>query len=258
MIGPPVITYFDLLMASSLIVLAALLSLILSLGLTRNLLVGALRSLVQLTLLGLALKWIFALKNPYIILTFVAAMLLIAAHTALKRVKNAPPKAYPLALLSLTIPAIVVTLTVTSVVMGIDPWYDPRYLLPICGMVVGNSLSAVAVALDRLFSLLRSQKAEITALLALGALPSEAAAKPVREALRAGMIPTLNAMSAAGVVFIPGMMTGQILSGTDPMLAAKYQIVVFLMVCAATAISSVLAVVLGYRRGFDARARFIL
>lgn len=256
--GPPVITYVDLITASALLFTAAALSLALSLKLERGLIIGGVRTVVQLTLLGLALKWLFAVSDPRLVGLFLLIMLVIAAQTARSRVRSAPVGTYWRSLVALTVPGVAVTLLVTGGVMDTQPWYAPRYVLPIAGMVIGNSMSAVAVALDRLFSELAAQRERIDALLALGAQPSEAARQAVREGVRAGMIPTLNALGAAGLVFIPGMMSGQILSGADPILASRYQIVILLMVCAAAALGSVIAVVLGVRSAFDREERFVL
>jgi putative ABC transport system permease protein len=256
--GAPLITYFDLLGAAALLLVAAGLSLANSLGLGRALLIGGLRSFVQLTLLGMVLKWIFAIANPWAVALFILVMLVAATRIATSRVKSPPGGLFLRSLLALAIPGVAVTAAVTSGVIGAEPWFEPRLVLPIAGMVIGNTMNAVAVSLDRLFSDLRSDRERIQTLLALGARPREAIGTALRAALRAGLIPTLNAMSAAGIVFIPGMMTGQILSGVDPALASRYQLVVLTMICAATMIGSTLAVLAGYRRAFDAEERFIL
>jgi putative ABC transport system permease protein len=258
MIGAPLITYFDLIGAALLLLLAAGLSLALSLGLGRDLVIGGLRAFVQLTLLGMALKWIFAISNPWAVGIFIFVMLAAATRIATSRVKEPPAGLFFRSLLALAIPGVAVTAAVTAGVIGAEPWYEPRFVLPIAGMVIGNTMNAVAVSLDRLFSDLRGDRERIVALLALGARPREAIGEALSTALRAGLIPTLNAMSAAGIVFIPGMMTGQILSGVDPALASRYQLVVLAMICAATAMGSTLAVLAGYRKAFDSEERFIL
>jgi len=124
-------------------------------------------------------------------------------------------------------------------------------VIPIAGMVLGNSMNGVALALERTFSDMDARSEELLAMTALGATPWEAAGDVVRTAIRAGLIPTINSMAAAGLVFIPGMMTGQVLAGADPLNAAYYQIVVMLMVSAATALGCVLAVLLSFRRRFS-------
>lgn len=252
------ITYLDLIGAAALLMVAAGLSLALSLGLGRRLLIGGVRSLVQLTLLGVALKWIFAVSNPWLVALFIAVMLVVATRIATSRVKNAPGGLFMRSLASLAIPGVAVTAAVTAGVIGADPWYEPMLVLPIAGMIIGNTMNAAAVSLDRLYSELYSGRERIVTLLAMGARPREAVAEALRASVSAGLIPTLNSMSAAGIVFIPGMMTGQVMSGVDPLLASRYQIVVLTMICAATALGSTLAVLAGYRRAFDSEERFIL
>jgi putative ABC transport system permease protein len=143
-----------------------------------------------------------------------------------------------------------VTFAVTALIVRVPVWYEARYVLPIAGMVIGNSMTGIALAIERLFADLDGRSGEMLAAAALGASVWEMARPSVRVALRAGMVPTINSMAAAGVVFIPGMMTGQILAGADPVRASTYQIVVMLMIAAATAVGAITAVLLMYRRRF--------
>ena len=131
-----------------------------------------------------------------------------------------------------------------------DPWYSARQLVPIAGMALGNTMSATAVAVDRLFADLDSRSDEMFALVALGATPHEAAFPSIKAAVGAGILPTLATMCAAGIVQIPGMMSGQILAGADPVVAAKYQIVVLLMMSAATTLAIVMISLLTFRNRF--------
>ena len=252
------ISWVDMLLASSFIFVSAAISLFTGLGLHRSLLWAALRGILQLTMLGFALRWIFSISSPLIVLGFIALMLVFANHTMLSRVRRPPKGLYFRGLAALAVPGVTVTFAVTTMVIGVDPATDPRYLLPLAGMVIGNSMSAMSVVLDRLYSDLRANSGRIATLLALGAKPREAVWREAQQALRAGMIPTLNSMSAAGLVFIPGMMSVQILSCTDPSIAARYQVVILLMISAATAMGSVLAIYIGYRRSFSASDVFTL
>jgi putative ABC transport system permease protein len=143
-----------------------------------------------------------------------------------------------------------ITFTVTGAVLRISPWYDARYVLPFAGMVLGNSLNGIALALERFFADVRARESEVVVSLTLGATLWEACRPCARAAIRAGLIPTLNSMSAVGLVFIPGMMTGHVLAGTDPMVAAGYQIIVMFMLAAACATGCVVAVLLAFRLTF--------
>jgi putative ABC transport system permease protein len=125
-------------------------------------------------------------------------------------------------------------------------------------MILGNCLNGIALGLDRLLSDLAGQRGRIEALQSLGADPWEASQDLFRDALRAAMIPTINALMVVGIVSLPGMMTGQILAGVDPLLAVKYQIVVMLMLAAGTAVGSLLLLWLAFRRCFDERQRLVV
>ncbi|MDF1553280.1 MAG: iron export ABC transporter permease subunit FetB [Deferrisomatales bacterium] len=257
MTGAQPIGPWELALASSFLLVAAGLSLALSLGLVQDLLVAAGRTYIQLLALGFVLRWVFGVGSPWLVVGILALMIVVATHTALSRVRHRPPGLFLSGLGALLLTGITVTLAVTGLIIRVEPWYLPRYVIPLGGMVIGNAMNGVAVSLERLFHDLSGREAEILALLALGATPWEAVRPSARTAVRSGLIPTINSMSAAGIVFIPGMMTGQVLSGTDPRIAAAYQIVVLLMIAAATAGASILAVVTGYRRVFDDEARFV-
>ena len=138
---------------------------------------------------------------------------------------------------------------VTAVVLRVGPWYDPRYLIPLFGMIVGNAMNGAALAAERLASELESHRGEVEAYLALGATPARAAAEPSRRAMYAALIPSVNGLMTVGLVQLPGMMTGQILAGQSPLLAVRYQIVVAYMLAGATAMAAAI-VVLRYRRTF--------
>ena len=136
----------------------------------------------------------------------------------------------------------VITFLVTAMIVQVKPWYTPQYFIPLGGMVIGNSMNAIAIALERLLSEIRKRRGEVELFLCLGATYAESTESIVRTSIKAGMIPSINSMMAVGVVFIPGMMTGQILAGVDPMISIKYQIVVMLMLVGSTSLGSILTV----------------
>ena len=135
-------------------------------------------------------------------------------------------------------------------VVRADPGFHARQVVPSVGMIRGNAMAAVAVAIDRLFSDLDARASEMFSLTALGATPRGAAARALKSAIGAGMTPVLANMAAAGIVTFPGMMTGQLLAGADPLSAAKYQIVVMLMLSAANTVAIVTACFMTYRKPF--------
>jgi len=255
--GVVLIGWPQLLLASVFVLVTGALALWMQLGVTKDLAIATVRTYVQLLALGLVLGWVFAFNRWWAVVGILGLMTVAAARIILKRAPDAPSGLFFAAVVSMAVTGITVTFAVTGLVIGADPWYDPRTVIPIAGMVLGNSMTGIALSLERVFADMDARSDEILAMSALGASAWEAAHPSVRSALRAGLIPAINSMAAAGIVFIPGMMTGQILAGADPLEATKYQIVVMLMVAAAEIIGAVLAVLLSYRRRFTADAVFL-
>lgn len=255
--GVVAIGWPQLLLAAGFMVITGALSIAIGLGLVKDLAIASVRTYVQLLALGVVLQWVFAVRLWWVVVLLLGFMTVVATRIVVKRAPDAPPGLFSPALFSMVVTAITVTFAVTALIVRVPVWYEPRYVIPIAGMVLGNSMTGIALSLERLFSDLDARSGEILALTALGADRWEAARGSVRLALRAGLIPTINSMAAAGIVFIPGMMTGQVLAGADPLEATKYQIVVMLMISAATAIGSILAVMLSYRRAFSSDGVFM-
>lgn len=255
--GVIVIGIPQLLLATLFVVFVGVLSIRLSLGITRDLAIATVRTYVQLFALGFVLRWVFGIDSPWLVIGLLVVMVLVASRIVVKRSPDAPGGIFVSSAFSMGLTGFIVTFAVTGLIVQVEPWYEPRYVIPIAGMVLGNSMTGIALALERVFADLDARSGEVLALTALGASPWEAAHSSVRDALRAGLIPTINSMAAAGIVFIPGMMTGQILAGADPVTATGYQIVVMLMVAAATALGSVLAVLFAYRRRFTHHGVFL-
>ena len=199
----------------------------------------------------------FQHQTWWLVIAILLVMIATAAQVILKRSPDAPKGVYLSSFASMLVTGFVVTFVVTGAIIQVSPWYRADYVIPIAGMVLGNSMNGIALALERVFADLDSRSEELLAMTALGASPWEAASPSIRLALRAGLMPTINSMAAVGIVFIPGMMAGQILAGADPVEATGYQIVVMLMVAAATAIGSMLAVLLTYKRRFTEDGVFI-
>ena len=143
--------------------------------------------------------------------------------------------------------ALVTGLAVTGLIQP-QPWYNPQYLIPLLGMVLGNTLNGLSLGLDRFMEGLRSGRDQVETDLALGATRWEACQSVVRDAIRLAMIPTINSMMVMGLVSLPGMMTGQILQGAAPAAAVRYQIVILFMMASATALGVFGVVGLAYGR----------
>ncbi len=242
------LTPVDLLVAIGLIVIAASISIVLKLGLTRSLSIASARCMLQLGAMGLILKKIFQINTPLLVLGWLLIMLVFAGREAVRRSKTRYRWINLDTLLTMTVSSIVAGGIVTQMVIKIHPWYDPQYLIPIFGMVFGNSLNGICLCLDRLTEYVRSRGREIELMLTFGATRAEAIRNGARQAVRTGMIPIINNMTVAGIVSLPGMMTGQIVAGASPMQAVSYQIVIMFMIAAANAIGSMSIATLAGRR----------
>jgi putative ABC transport system permease protein len=254
------LTPTDLALAASLLVINGAISLWLRLGLERRLLIAAVRMTVQLLLVGLVLKALFATTSLWLTLGIVVVMIAFAGYEIGRRVGRPLKRGetYTIGAVSMAFAGITVTLLALTTMIGAEPWYDPRYAIPLLGMILGNAMTAVSLSLDRLFAAAVQDSIAIEARLSLGHTFADAMQGHVRDAVRAGLIPTLNSMSAAGIVFLPGMMTGQILAGVPPVDAVKYQLLIMFLIGGATGSGVFLAVTLARRRLTDARHRLRL
>ena len=183
-------------------------------------------------------------------------MTLVAGSSAIGRVGVRYPGMCAGSIASVWIGSWVMALLALGVIVGVRPWYTPQYAIPLLGMILGNTLNGVSLGLDRLGGELSGSRDEVETLLALGATRWEAARRPIQQAVRTGLVPTINAMMVVGIVSLPGMMTGQILAGTGPIEAVKYQIVIMFLIASATALGTLIAVLLGFRRLFSADHQF--
>lgn len=153
--------------------------------------------------------------------------------------------------------SIVTVLALTTQIRP-EPWFDPRFAIPILGMILGNTMNGISIGLDRLLSSAYEGRAAIEARLALGHDRTQAMKPLIGDSVRAGLIHIINAMSAAGVISLPGMMTGQILAGVDPTEAVKYQILIMFLIAGSTALGTLAAVMFAARRLTDNRHRLRL
>ena len=222
----------------------------LKLQVTRQYLFAALRAASQLLFVGYVMSWILGLSSVLPVVGVVAFMTGVAAFTVARRNPSAPSSLTVSAFIILFVVALCIVVIVAMGIIGVKPWYDPRYLIPLAGLILGNAMSGMAIALERMFNDLDKRTDEIRSLIALGATPWESARASIRDALRAGIIPNINTLSTIGIVFLPGIMSGQILAGIDPMQAAPYQIIVSFMISAADVACATAIVMVMYRSRF--------
>lgn len=247
----------DVAWAALLILVNALVSFSFGLKLEKTLLIASVRTVVQLTLVGMVLSWVFAFNRWYVVIGIAILMTVIAGHSAASRSRRTFPGLKLLAIVSVWSSAWLMTGYVLFVVFRDLPrWYEPQYAIPLLGMVLGNSLNGISVGLNAFTEAVAARRDWVETQIALGATRREAAAEPMREAIRAGMIPIINSMMVVGLVSLPGMMTGQIVSGMQPSDAVRYQIVIMFLIASATAAGTFSAVYLAMRKLFTAEHRY--
>jgi putative ABC transport system permease protein len=254
------LTPLDLALAALLVLALAATSWRLRLGVAGRLLVAALRTTVQLALVGFVLKALFAHVHLGWMVLAALVMLAAAAREVMARQERRLTGWWGLGIGggSMLVSSFAITVLALVAVVQPAPWYAPRYAIPLLGMLLGNTMSGVALGLNELTRGASLQRGALEAQLILGRTAREATAGLRRSAMRTGLIPILNAMAAAGLVSLPGMMTGQILAGNPPTDAVKYQILIMFLIASGTGFGVVCAVTLGARRLFDERDRLRL
>ena len=250
----------DLSLAASLILLLAFISWKMHLDMEKTIIFSAIRMVIQLTLIGMILNFLFNTSALWLISIIVLVMLSVAGYEVMSRQKHTLKgwRGYGISTLSMFISSMTVLLLAVIVILQNDPWYTPQYLIPLLGMILGNTMTSIALSIDRFTTLAMEQKCVIEARLLLGEHWYEAIAQLRHEAIRTGLMPIINSMAAAGIVSLPGMMTGQILSGTPPIEAVKYQILIMFLIAGATGIGTIIALWLVSRSLFDHRERLRL
>ncbi len=247
------IGYWQIGLAATLILVNLVISTWLRLGLTKNLFIASVRMVAQLLLVGFILEYIFALDTPLPVVGIGLVMASFAGIAAVRRTRRRFPGVYWNSLLSVLAASFVVTGAALAGIIDVHPWFRAQYAIPLLGMLLGNILNGISLALDRFMDGVAREGGQIEGLLALGATRWEAAHPLVNDSLRIGMIPTINSMMVMGVVSLPGMMTGQLLAGVSPTAAVRYQIVIMFMIAAATALGTLGVILLAFRVLFNAQ-----
>lgn len=243
------LSYVQVGLAALLILINGGISLALQLNLEKSLLIASVRTVVQLLLIGLVLEWIFARSEFPMVFGVMIFMTTVAGLTAVQRLNRTYRGIYFNTLISMFTSAWIVGLYALLLIFhGVQPWYRPQYAIPILGMILGNTLNGISIGLDSMLESLATKRTTIEMRLSLGANRWEAVRPELQRAVKSGMIPILNSMMIVGLVSLPGMMTGQLLSGTSPVEAVKYQIAIMFLIASATAIGTVSAACLACSR----------
>lgn len=218
----------------------------------RMLLWASIRMTLQLILMGYVLIWLFNHPHPLLTLAVVLLMLTFAIHTIFRKFKNDLRKRMKTVIL-VTFPlgAIPVLLYFLWVVIRIEPYYDARYVIPITGMIIGNSMTGITLGLNTMLQAFKHERDAIEAHLLLGANIGQATKDIANRAFDNAIMPTLNSMLGMGIIFLPGMMTGQILSGIVPTTAIMYQIAIMMGILGSVTITTFLVIRFGARTCFN-------
>ncbi len=250
----------DLSIASLLVIILALISWHMRINLQKQIIISALRLTVQLLLLGLFLKVLFDISNVFLIAGMTLVMLLVGGREVFARQDKRFRGlwGFGIGTSSLFASSFAVTLFTLIFIVNIHPWYAPQYLIPFLGMILGNTMNGISISLNQLTKGVWDNRATLEQRLLLG-FDRKTAILPIKkESIRSGLIPIINSMSTAGIVSLPGMMTGQILAGSPPFEAVKYQILVMFMIAAGTGFGIITALWISSNRLFDDRDRLRL
>ncbi|PJM76837.1 ABC transporter permease [Bifidobacterium felsineum] len=246
------IDIWGLLVALAMVAIAAGISELMRINIGKTLLWSACRALLQLCAMGFIIGYVIRANNVFLVFAVIAVMLVAAVQITLSRAKGVPKGLAGPVLLSLTITMLLMISLVTELVVRPHPWYAPQLVVPLTGMLLGNTVSALAVGLSRFYESMNERRDEIDTLLALGSTAWEAARPSIVSSIRLGLLPTTATLASCGIVTIPGMMAGQVIAGGDPLEAAKYQFVVFAAIAALTLVADSLIMAMVYRTCFTA------
>jgi putative ABC transport system permease protein len=254
---PVEITYIDLLFCSIFVLISAVISFVNQLGIEKKLLIGVLRATIQLMIIGFVLKFIFDYStNPYG-MGFMFFFIAINGQLIIFNTHKDKKYFFWHIFLSQTFNYLIISYIVLAIIIQNSPWYDAKYFIPILGMIAGSSINAVSLAIERFFSDVEARKALIETKLLFGSTIEDAIKDIEVNAIKAAMTPSINGLYAVGFVMIPGTMSGQIMAGSDPILASKYQLMIMLMIVASTAISSFFAIKIATYNSFDKNGIYI-
>ncbi|KAL1917020.1 uncharacterized protein VTP21DRAFT_5218 [Calcarisporiella thermophila] len=237
------LTWWNVGFASLFILVNVAVSLYFQLHLEKMLLVAAIRCVLQLTMMGLILENVFSTENPLIVLLMAVVLVFLGAcEVVFNKTKRRFVGMFPIVILSMGFSGLAIAILGTRFAMGQQPIFQPTSFIPIVGLLLGPSITGLSLALDLSLTQLTDNMEKTEIYLAFGASRWEAGRMVVMESLRYALLPTVNQLSIIGLVAIPGMMTGQIMSGAPPIMAARYQQIIMFMVSATTSLGTLLTV----------------
>ncbi len=222
----------------------------------REILISSIRMTLQLILIGYILTYVFQFKSMWLSLLIVTVMEIFAVQNIIKRIKQElTPQLKKTIFFSMVGGTFISLVFFIGVVLRLTPWYEPRYFIPISGMIIGNSMTGITLGVSRLTEGMEAYRKQIEAALMLGASPVEASRKTVNQAFDAAILPTINSMVGMGIVFLPGMMTGQIIAGAEPLSSIAYQIAIMLGIVGSVSLTVISFVHFGVKTFFNERCQ---
>ncbi|MDD4526932.1 MAG: iron export ABC transporter permease subunit FetB [Candidatus Margulisbacteria bacterium] len=224
----------------------------------KELLISSIRMTLQLILAGYLLVYIFSNPAPYITVLIILIMEAYAIYTIFKKFKNRLSKKLKIVItFSMVSGTVFCLLYFLLVVIRISPWYNPQYFIPIAGMLIGNSMTGVSLGVKSLIDGMQVQRNLVEETLLLGATPKRATRDIINSTFDSAIMPTINSMLGMGIIFLPGMMTGQILSGTSPTIAITYQIAIMLGILGSVSLTVISMLQFGYLTFFNKQDQLV-
>jgi putative ABC transport system permease protein len=224
---------------------------------SKLLVIASMRMTGQLVLAGLVLTYIFENPHPIFVILYICSMTGFAIYTALSRNKGINKRFKWRIGVSLAVSGIVIVIFFITVIVGVDI-FNPQYTIPISGMIIGNAMTGVSLGIKTFNENLNSSRIKINTLLNIGVAPNKILSPIVNTALETALLPTINSMLGMGIISLPGMMTGQILSGTMPSTAILYQIAIIIAVCTVTCLSVFCSLYFGSKTLYNQRNQMLI
>ncbi|WP_027846815.1 ABC transporter permease [Mastigocoleus testarum] len=252
------LTFADLVSALALMGIVIALSAWEKLGLELKFAIATGRTLLQVVVLGYILDIVFTLHSMWAVLAMLAVMLSIAAIIARNRIEQKNPFMLPLVWVSMLFSSTVAIMYINLLIIQPKVWFEPQYLIPIAGMILASAMNAAAIAGERLVKTINSSQQEIETHLSLGASPQQAIRQYRQEAIRAGLIPSINQMTIIAMIAIPTFFSGQLLSGVNPREAASYQILIVFAIAFTNLLTSLLVTWGICRQSFNSAAQLVV
>ena len=222
---------------------------------TRLLLVASIRMSLQLVLVGYLLQYIFANPKPFYTIIFLVVMILFSINRVLKGRTDLSRNFKISIAASLTFSGLFVLIFFVTVIVN-KSVFNPQYTIPLAGMIIGNAMTGISIGIKTFMDSIQKDTPKINTLINLGVHPRDILKPFVNNALETALIPTINSMLGMGIIFLPGMMTGQILSGTMPTTAIMYQIAIMIAICTSVCTTVFFSLNLGYKSLYNEKKQF--